>query len=219
MVNLFYVNGYDQTDGEWTTGWYTDDLNDTLDSLARFVNFVLNPQEDETGDKQEAEETNKSFTSQVIGWQIVDEEQNYPSEFGCWDMFRTKEDADAYIADNLDPDEYHAVEEWSTSDTKTSMYNIYEINERTFKEGEKMWVRDENNERFVFVLQDTSVRWINDVVTVKEFRSGQWIKNWVRAGKLYHLVDEKTHAETGLPSCIKYIDEKNHTYYCPDQEV
>jgi len=41
--NLFYVNGYDSTDGGWIEGWYTDDMTNTYESLAYFINQVLNP--------------------------------------------------------------------------------------------------------------------------------------------------------------------------------
>lgn len=219
--NLFYVDGYDRTDGEWTTFWYTDDSNETWDSLARFVNHVLNPKEEEenTEDNDEADEVGKSFTSQVIGWQIVDDEQNYPSNFGCWDMFHTKEDAEAYIAENLDPDEYHVVEEWSTPNVNESHYTIYEAKCRTFEKGERVWVKEEFHNRFAQICKKTSVRWGDDVVKVKELNTGdEWMENWVRADKLYHVVDEKKHAESGLPMHVTHIDEKNHTYYSPDCE-
>ena len=219
--DLFYVDGYDRIDGEWTEQWFTDGSNETMDSLACFINHVLNPKEEEESpeDDTEADEEVKSFTSQVIGWQIVDDEQNYPSNFGCWDMFRTKEDAEAYIEDNLDPEEYHAVEEWSTSNVNESHYTIYEMNCRTFEKGERVWAKEGFNSRFVQICKKETVRWGDDVVKVKELNTGdEWIENWVRADNLYHIMDAKKHAESGLPLHITHIDEKNHTYYSPDGE-
>lgn len=44
--DLFYVDGYDNYDEQWIEGWYTDDFNSTYESLAYFIDFVLNPEVD-----------------------------------------------------------------------------------------------------------------------------------------------------------------------------
>ena len=215
--DLFYVDGYDRLDGEWTTFWYTDDSNDTLDSLATFVNSVLNPKEEEVEEEKDADEVDNTFTSQVIGWQIVDDEQNYPSEFGCWDAFRTKEDAEAYIEDNLDPDEYHTVEEWSTSNVDSSKYRFFELKERTFTRKERVWIKEEFHNRYAEICKTETVRWDNDTVKIKELNTGdEWVENWVKAGHIYQADKDKKCPLCGNTLHINHQDEAHHTHYCPE---
>jgi len=215
--NLYYVDGYDTSDGEWIKGWYTDDSNDTLDSLATFVNSVLNPKEEEVEEEKDTDEVDNTFTSQVIGWQIVDDEQNYPSEFGCWDAFRTKEDAEAYIEDNLDPDEYHTVEEWSTSNVDSSKYRFYELKERTFTRKERVWIKEEFHNRYAEICKTETVRWDNDTVKIKELNTGdEWVENWVKAGHIYQADKNKKCPLCGNTLHINHQDEAHHTHYCPE---
>ena len=42
-LRLYYVDGFDNTDGKWVEGWFTDGSVDTKESLAYFIDFVLNP--------------------------------------------------------------------------------------------------------------------------------------------------------------------------------
>ena len=41
--DVYYVDGFDNTDGKWVEGWFTDGSVDTKESLAYFIDFVLNP--------------------------------------------------------------------------------------------------------------------------------------------------------------------------------
>ena len=212
--DLFYVDGYDRTDGKWVEGWYTDDRNDTYESLAYLLDAALNPEVDE---ETESAVAGKDFTSSVIGWQVVDQDRNYPSELGCWDVFRTKEDADAYIQDQLDPDEWQAVEEWSTSHDSVSMYHFIERTERTFNQREMVWLADGQDDRTVAVSRTTSVRWSNEKVKVHEVNTGEeWIDNWVVAGELYQLAGDKRCPKCGNPLYAEHHPELDYPYYCPE---
>lgn len=43
---LIYVDGYDLTDGKFVEGWYTNDYNDDLASIAEFINAVLEQEQE-----------------------------------------------------------------------------------------------------------------------------------------------------------------------------
>ena len=215
--SLYYVDGYDNTDDEWVQGWYADDSNDTYSSLAYFVDSVLNPQQEQTEAETATTEEHKDFVPYIIGYQICDEDENYPSEFGYWDVFRTKEDAVAYIEESLDPEEYHVIEEWATPYSKSSMYRFHEMNERTFKKDEKVWITEELHNRYAIICETVTVRWYNDAVKVKELNKGDnGSVNWVKSIHILQVDKEKKCPQCGSPLYTQPNTESDHTSYCPE---
>ena len=187
----FYIDGYDYTDGEWVKGWFVTELSSNYRDLACFIDAVINPSEPE--ETPEISETTRQDAI-LVGYQLVDEDDSFPTEFGCWDVFRTTEDAEAYRQNILDPEDYRVIEEWSYP-IQADMYHFHTRVERHFVEGETVWVKDRYRNIFVpaKVRDNQSIIWDNDCV---------------------HLVDESTN--TSFCADADRVYEKVNDTVCPD---
>lgn len=125
--DLYYVDGYDNTDGVWVTGWYTSSDTATYDTLAYFIDAVLNPADDDAVPLPDGSIVSDGFTSQLIGYQLVDDADNYPGGFGAFDAFRTSTDAWTLRDSLLDPSEWLVIEVWSTPDLPAGRYTLHSV--------------------------------------------------------------------------------------------
>ena len=214
--NLFYVCGYDRTDGKWIEDWYTDDSDSTYASLAYLLDAVLN--------KEEADEVVVAGTEAVyskdsvlIGYQLVDEDNAFPSMMTCWDVFRSKDDAEEYKEEMLEPGEWRIVEEWSTPHTDLSNYRFHGKQERTFSKGEKVWVSEEYLNRYVKIVKDQVAENPEDKILVTELDDSEEItQNWVKAEDIYELAENIRCPKCGQPLYIEHHSEIDYPYFCPE---
>lgn len=217
--NLYYIDGYDTNDGKWIEGWYTDDLISTFEQLAYFINEVLNPEEDETDgiytDDEEKDE--ESSDSMLVGYQLVDEDQSFPSQLGCWDVFRTREDAEAYREEELDPDEYRIIEEWTTQKETLPMYRIHERIECSFENHERVWVAEKYNNRYADLAGDTTTTWGDDTILVTELNTGdETVRNLVKNAVVYQQVKGRHCPKCGSQLYKGYGMYDRGCLYCPE---
>lgn len=77
--DLYYVDGFDNTDDVWITGWYTSSDTATYDTLAYFIDAVLNPADDDAVPLADGSIFSGGFTSQLVGYQLVDDVDSYPA--------------------------------------------------------------------------------------------------------------------------------------------
>ena len=192
----FYIDGYDRSDDEWITGWYVANLDSMYSDLAYFVESVINPET-----KDEKENTTAASQTILIGYQLVDEEESFPSEFGCWDVFRTREDAKAYCKESLDPEEYTVIEEWATPE-QAKMYRYHAQVERSFEKNETVWVKGIYSNRFVQVTREIENRtFFNlDRIQITEKGTGdEWITDFVEVGRIYQPVKGSVCPKCGRP--------------------
>ena len=118
--NLFHVDGYDRTDGEWVQHWYTSGDFETLSSLGDFVNGVLNPSEEDSSSGVVPGD------SVLVGYTLVDDDNCYPCQLGCWDVFRTEDDAAAYRDNVLEQGIFHVTEVRDSNPARDlSMYRYH----------------------------------------------------------------------------------------------
>lgn len=213
--NLFYVDGYDRTDGEWIEGWYTDDCNDTYESLAYLLDTTLNPEEKK--DNLTTKEPEESFKSVLVGYQLVDEDNAYPSGMFSKDVFRNREDAEEYKSSMLDPDEWQIVEEWSTPDTDISSYIFHGKQERSFTKGEKVWISEEYINRYAKIVKDQTAYTPEETILVTELDDNEEItQSQVKAEEIYQLAADVMCPKCGQPLYIEHHSEIDYPYFCPE---
>lgn len=195
----FYIDGYDCSDDEWITGWYVASLDSMYSDLAYFVECVINQESEE--EKDEEEEPTTAPQTILVGYQLVDEDKSFPCEFGGWDVFRTREDAEAYRNESLDPEEYTVIEEWATP-AQAKMYRYHAQVERSFEKNETVWIKGEFKSRFVQVTRKTENRtFFNlDRIQITEKDTGdEWITNFVEVGRIYQAVKGSVCPKCGNP--------------------
>lgn len=129
--DLYYVDGFDNTDGVWITGWYTSSDTATYDTLAYFIDAVLNPADDDAVPLADGSIFSGGFTSQLVGYQLVDDVDNYPAGLGAFDVFRTSADAWAMRDLQLDPSEWLVIEVWTTPDLPAGRYTLHSVTDDT----------------------------------------------------------------------------------------
>ena len=208
--DLFYVDGYDNYDNKWIEGWYTDDSNSTYEDLAYFINQVLNSETDtETPVEVEAD---NGFVPQLIGYQLLDEEDCYPSELGAWDVFATREDAEEYRQTMLDANEWRIVEEWSTPDIRPSKYRYRRSENRSFEKDEKVWI-EETYETYATLCESYEKIDSNERVILVDLEDG--MKFSTNADNLYKPADKKC-GFCGSTLYINHKDDMNFKYFCPE---
>jgi len=210
--NLYYVDGYDTSDGEWIKGWYTDDMTNTYEQLAYFIHNVLNPSDDEDSTSDEI----TSDENILVGYQIVDEDNFLPEEFGNWDVFRTSEDAEAYRDENLSPEGYSIIEEWA-SPQQVQKYHYHSLDKRTFKKHEKVWIAEEFHNRYATVVMEVETKWADDRILITELNTGdEIINNSVRNGKVFQKVKGKYCPKCDSPLYKGYPTKLTNHLYCPE---
>lgn len=208
--DLFYIDGYDRTDGEWIEGWYTDSLDSTYESLACFVNHVLNP---ETDFEIHEEVTDNGFVPQLIGYQLLDEDNCYPSEMSAWDVFATREDAEEYKQTMLDVNEWHIIEEWSTPNVRPSMFRYHRSEKRSFEKGEKVWV-EEGYETYATLYESYEDVKPADQVTLIDLEDN--VRFGTDADNLYKLADNKKCGFCGSDLYFNHKNDSEFKYFCPE---
>lgn len=214
--NLFYVSGFDRTDGKWIEDWYTDDSETTYASLAYLLDAVLNQEEndEETTANQEAVYSKEPV---LIGYQLVDEDNAFPCQMTCWDVFRNKEDAEEYKAEMLEPCEWRIVEEWSTPHTDLSNYKFHGKQERVFTKGEKVWIAEEYVNRYTKIFKDQSTESPEEMVIVVELDDLEGVtQNGVKAENIYQLAAEVICPKCGQPLYVEHHPEIDYPYFCPE---
>ena len=207
---IFYVDGYDGTDGEWIEGWFVDSSNDTLDSISCFLNEIISSSE-EVEDKVADEKTDYV----LVGYQLVDENNTYPCEFGCWDVFRTAEDAESYKKELLESGEWKIIEEFTDSEEKIKHYHFHVSKKRTFRQNERIFVMNQNNPRWVAVAERNAVlKWENDVLRINELNTGdEWIQSRVENRYIYKKEEKTKCPRCGMPA---YSGHDGENMYCPE---
>ena len=179
-----------------------------------FVNSVINPSVTEE-EKPENETTGADAV--LVGYQLVDGDGNFPSGFGCWDVFRTSEDAEKYRNDCLlDPEEYDIVEEWAAPrDSET--YHFHAQIERSFEKGETVWLKGLFSNRFVKVVEPMTNRplWNKDRVLIAEQGTGnELITDMVEVGNIYQVVKRSVCSKCGNPLYRGHWSEDDASPVC-----
>lgn len=211
--DLYFVDGYDSSDGEWVEGWYTDNGNDTYDSLASFLDVVLGLTDEEGVEPDENTACDKT-EHVLIGYQLVDEDDTFPSEFGCWDAFRTKEDAEIYRQETmLEPGEWQIIETWDRPET-AGKYHYHEIKERSFQKGEKVLVILPTGSYFAFIRKDVTVKSGIKRVGINEINSNaEWIQTTPDNEFIYQLDEGQKCPKCGQPMYSAW--RTNLSSHCP----
>lgn len=196
--STFYIDGYDYTDGEWIAGWYVTHTDSMYSDLSAFVQAVINPQEPD--DNDDTAEVAPKEDAVLVGYQLVDEDDCYPSGFSGWDVFRTIEDAEAYRATCLEPDEYRITQDFATP-SQTKHYRYHAQVKRSFTAGETVWVKGLFSSRFVKVLFNEARSFFNldtIMVTYNDDRHGN-INDKVQLGWVYQQVKDSVCPKCGKP--------------------
>ena len=214
--DLFFVDGYDSSDGEWIEGWYTDNSNDTYDSLCYFLGDVLGMVVEEAAAPQVAE-NHEEQPSVLVGYQLVDTDNSFPSEFGCWDVFRTQEDAEIYRQEEmLNPDEWRIIEEWGSKNVSLK-YHFHEIKERTFSKGEKVLVILPMGSSFAFVREDCTAKSGVFRVPANQIDSNdEWVQIAPFNGHIYQSDNSLICPKCGKPMYSAW--RTNLSSHCPECE-
>lgn len=194
--DIFYIDGYDYTDGEWIKGWYVTHTESNYSDLAYFVKSVIAPEEPEK--VQEEVDENTKVDVILVGYQVVDSDRCYPSEFGCWDVFRAKEDAEEYCKECLDPEEYTISEEWATPQ-QSKMYHYHARVERSFKKGEIVWIKGQLANRFAVVTKEVAKQPFFNMGLIHITEFGRGGTDRVEVGNVYQPVKGSVCPKCGEP--------------------
>lgn len=148
----------------------------------------------------------------LIGYQIMDDDCEFPEELFSFMVFKKEDDAYAYIqAKGLQG--FNVIEQYEGDVEDPTFIGI-----RIFKEGERVFNCESNPHEsdlrdWATVCQDVVEIYADQVVLVKMDDGSE---NETESGNLYQIAEGKVCPRCGNPLCIEHNDEIDYPYFCPD---
>lgn len=218
----YAVDGFDNYSGNWITGWAVCSSTENYNGMVEFIHAVNNPP---TEEEQPVHPVPMNVKRVLVGFQFVDNDGCYPSEFGCWDVFRDRTAAERYRLQMLDADEYHIEELWDM-ETCAQHYHYHAELPRTFQKGEMLYIEDPKaargeyaqsvtgrNGRYVKVAEDCSVVALDDAVKVKEL--GMKVGFFIDNEYIFKVDGQAKCPACGQKLCFEHRRDHLFKYYCP----
>lgn len=149
---------------------------------------------------------------ELIGYQIMDDDCEFPEELFSFMVFKKEDDAYAYIqAKGLQG--FNVIEQYEGDVEDPTFVGI-----RIFKEGERVFNCESNPHEsdlrdWATVCHDFVEIYADQVVLVKMDDGSE---NETESGNLYQIAEDKVCPRCGNPLCIEHNDEIDYPYFCPD---
>ena len=154
---------------------------------------------------------------ELIGYQIVDCNGDYPDDFDDHDVFRTERDAQDWLNEEIGhPNNYRIKERFAEDeDDMKRYYHFCGKKLRKFKKDEEVCVEDDNGEpAYGLVVRDEETEYDEDEVAVKFHTANTEL--YVMAQTVYQRAEDKVCPRCGNPLYVEHHDEIDYPYYCPD---
>ena len=159
---------------------------------------------------------------ELIGYQIVDCNGDYPDDFDDHDVFRTERDAQDWLDEEIGhPNIYHIKERFAEDeDDMKRYYHFYGKKPRIFKKGERVFVEPGHEGYPAIVVHNTSVIYEDELVEVhalldaEDDDSSGIETRRVAATLIYQFADGKVCPRCGNPLYVEHHDEIDYPYYC-----
>ena len=148
----------------------------------------------------------------LIGYQIMDDDCEFPEDLFSFMVFKKEDDAYAYIqAKGLQG--FKVLEQYE-GDVEDPTF----IGVRIFKEGERVFncesnPRESDLRGWATVCQDFVEIYADQVVLIK-MNDGS--ENETESANLYKIAEGKFCPRCGSPLCIEHNEEIDYPYFCPD---
>lgn len=148
----------------------------------------------------------------VLGYQIHDDEGEFPEGLFSWMVFGRREDAEAYMKfHELNGFDIH---EYYVGDIEGPITVGYRI----FKQGERVCNFDsspnqEDLRGWATVCEDAFAMYADQVILLK-MDSGS--ENETEADGIYRIAEGKTCPKCGGQLCIEHMEGIDYPYYCPE---
>ena len=149
---------------------------------------------------------------ELIGYQIMNDDCEYPEDLFSFMVFKKEDDAYAYIqAKGLQG--FNVIEQYEGDVEDPTFIGI-----RIFKEGERVFnceskPHDSDLRDWATVCQDVVEIYADQVVLVKMDDGSE---NETESGNLYQIAEGKFCPRCGNPLCIEHNDEIDYPFFCPE---
>lgn len=206
MVEGFYGNCEQGFEGLDEQGVYeyidyvkalADDTND-LDEIAELI--VV---EDLSAMKE---------PRKVLGYQIHDDNGEFPDGLFSFMVFKTRSDAESYmLVEDLTGFDIH---EYYEGDIEAPTF----IGMRIFREGERVFncepsLADSDLRDWAVICKDTVAMYADQLVLLK-MEDGS--ENETDSHSIYQIAEGKVCPRCGGPLCVEHDEDVDYPYYCPE---
>ena len=200
------ADGWDWYDSSWVKYQQIHSSIDELQSVADFINAVLEQEQEEQVEERE-----------LIGYQIDFGEEPWPEGLFSFQVFRTKKNVEDYIfLEELDEKYYDRIVEIYRGDVEDPSFLGTRV--REFGKNEEVMVYD--GLHYYAAIVETDITIEDDDETMPVFPIGPDGKCMspvdVEPDCVYKKALGKTCPKCGKPLYIEHNEEIDYPYFCPD---
>ena len=148
----------------------------------------------------------------VLGYQIHDDNGEFPDGLFSFMVFKTRADAESYmLVEDLTGFDIH---EYYEGDIEAPTF----IGMRIFRKGERVFnceqsLMDSDLRDWAVVCKDTVAMYADQIVLLK-MEDG--IENETDSHSIYQIAEGKVCPRCGGPLCVEHDEDVDYPYYCPE---
>lgn len=148
----------------------------------------------------------------VLGYQIHDDNGEFPEGLFSFMVFKTRSDAESYmLVEDLKGFDIHEYYKGDIENPSVIEYRIFKKGERVFNY--ESGPNEEDLCGWATVCEDTHSMYTDQIVLLKMDDGSE---NESEADGIYQMAEGKTCPKCGGPLCLEHMEGIGYPYYCPE---